>query len=345
MRRYLFFVSQLYALAILRPLQQAIRDRGDEAAWFVEGSAGRYLRPGERRFSSVEQVKRYEPRAVFAPGNWLPDFFPGIKVELFHGFNVQKRSDRKGHFRIRGFFDLYCTQGPSTTEPFNRLAEKHGYFRVEETGWPKMDPLFAANPGGEPAGDGRPTVLYASTFNRPLSSAALLCDTIAGLARKGEWRWLVTFHPKMPPEVVSRYARLESELVRFVETDDVIPLLRAADVMLSDTSSIVSEFLLLGKPVVTFRNRVPGPQLLDVGDPAELEPALRKALGRPPELLEAIRRYADRIHPYRDGRSSERVLDATERFLERGREGLARKPLNLWRRIQARRRLGYYRFR
>ena len=58
--------------------------------------------------------------------------------------------------------------------------------------------------------------------------------------------------------------------------------------------------------------------------------------------MQAIREYADRIHPYRDGRSSERVLQATQDAIAQGRAGLKRKPLNVWRRLQARQRLGYW---
>src|SRR5262245_57306205 len=144
MSRYLLFVSELYALAILRPLQAAIRARGDEAAWFFERDvlAG-HLRGDELRLPTVQAVMDWKPGAVLVPGNWVPQFFPGLKVEVFHGFSVGKRSEARGHFRIRGFFDLYCTQGPDTTGPFRELARRHGYFRVEETGWPKLYPLFA----------------------------------------------------------------------------------------------------------------------------------------------------------------------------------------------------------
>ena len=40
--RYLLYGSERYALAILRPLQAAIRARGDAAAWFFDraGSEG-----------------------------------------------------------------------------------------------------------------------------------------------------------------------------------------------------------------------------------------------------------------------------------------------------------------
>lgn len=59
--------------------------------------------------------------------------------------------------------------------------------------------------------------------------------------------------------------------------------------MASDTSSELSEFLLTYKPVVTFTNRRPGPQLIDIADPAGSAPAIERALARPPELMRSIR--------------------------------------------------------
>lgn len=343
MARYLFFVSELYAFAILRPLQAAIRARGEEAAWFFErAELARFARTDEMRLHSVREVRRWHPKAVFVPGNWVPDFFPGLKVEVFHGFNVSKRTDERGHFRVRGWFDLYCTQGPATTEPFRELAARHGYFRVIETGWPKLDPLFAG--AYSEVMPEQPTVLFASTFTERLSSARTLRETISQLAAKEEWRWLLTLHPKMAPDVVERYRALEGPHVTFVETDDILQLYARAHVLLSDTSSVVPEFLTQHKPVVTFRNTRPGPHLLNVERIEDVEPAIRRAFEMPETLRSAIEDYARRIHPYRDGRSSERVLDATRSALEQGRAGLKRKPLNLGRKLQARARLGYWGF-
>ncbi|HYW03248.1 MAG TPA: CDP-glycerol glycerophosphotransferase family protein [Gammaproteobacteria bacterium] len=343
MRRYLLFVSELYALPVLRPLQASIRARGGEAAWFFEKGGADHLHADERLLGSVPEVKAFRPDAVLVPGNWVPDYFPGLKVEVFHGFNVHKREDHRGHFRLRGFFDLYCTQGPHTTEPFRRLEAEHGYFRVVETGWPKMDPLFRPDPAPVSTPAGRPVVMYASTFTPSLSSAAHLLETVRELSREGRWHWLVTLHPKMDPEIVSRFRDLEGPNLGFFESDHIVSLYKAADVLLSDTSSVISEFILQARPVVTFRNRRPAPHMLDVSEPGEVEGAIAHALTHPDGLMQAVRAYADHIHPYRDGRSSERVLDAVEDALTRGRNGLSRKPLNLWRRVQARQRLGYWR--
>jgi hypothetical protein len=341
--RYLFFVSELYSFAILRPLQAAIRARGDAVAWFLEREElARNLRDDEPRLTTTREVIDWGPAAVFVPGNWVPHFFPGLKVEVFHGFSVGKRSESRGHFRIRGSFDLYCTQGPDTTAPFRELQRTHGFFRVEETGWPKLDPLFAQR--HPPSGHSRPVVMYASTFTESITSARVLHDTIAAAARRGDWQWLVTLHPKMAPDVMAAYRALQGPHLTFAVTDDILELYARSDVLLSDTSSVVPEFLTQHKPVVTYRNRRPGPHLLDVQNESEVLPALQRAISRPPELMLAIGDYVQRIHPYRDGRSSERVLAAVDAAIRTGRAGLRRKPWNPWRRLQARQRLNYWAF-
>jgi CDP-glycerol glycerophosphotransferase (TagB/SpsB family) len=343
LNRYLFYVSELYGFAIARPLQSAILERGDEAAWFFEDSTrlSRHLRPVEKQLQTVEEVMAYNPCAVFVPGNMVPGFFPGIKVELFHGFSVHKRSEQRGHFRIRNFFDLYCTQGPDTTGPFERLARKHGFFQVVETGWPKMDPLFSSS-ATFPRDQTRPVVLLTSTFTSRLSCAPHLFDTVLQLAKTGKWRWIVNFHPKMATEIVQRYQAIQNENLCYVETDDIIPLLKAADVMVSDTSSVISEYLLQLKPVVTLNNSQPGPYLINIIDPENLAGAIEEALTYPTSLIGHIKAYADRIHPYRDGKSSIRVLTATDEFIRKGQGYLKPKPINLIRRLKMRKRLRYY---
>ena len=64
---------------------------------------------------------------------------------------------------------------------------------------------------------------------------------------------------------------------------------------------------------------------------------------RPPDLREAIVAYANDIHPYRDGHSSERVVLAVEDLLA-GRLGpLKPKPfMSRIRSLQIRKRLGYW---
>jgi CDP-glycerol glycerophosphotransferase (TagB/SpsB family) len=118
---------------------------------------------------------------------------------------------------------------------------------------------------------------------------------------------------------------------------------RAADVLVADTTSLVSEFVVQHKPVVTFRNRAPKPHMLDFDDPARLPDMLELAFAPTATLRAAIAAYADAIHPYRDGLSSQRVLAATERLLAGGLGPLRRKPLaSVLRALKIRAALGYW---
>lgn len=339
-RRYLLYGSVRYALAMLRPLQAAIRARGDEAAWFFDGDGWQELGPDETLLRSVDEVMDWNACAVLSPSIRLPHFFPGVKVQVFHGFDAGKPR----HIYDRGFFDLYCTTGPADTQAFQELASRLGHFAVRETGWPKLDPFLQAIGAGEPPPVRQPpVVLYHSTFSPSWSAAETLYETVRRLSRTGRWRWIVSLHPKSNPATVARYRALESEHLHFADPDNILDLFPQADVMASDTSSALSEFLLTYKPVVTFRNQRPGPQLVDISDPAGFEPAIERALARPPELMLAIRTHADAIHPFRDGRSSERVLAAVDEFIAHGAAQLRPKPGNAWRRLKMRWRFRYWR--
>ena len=46
---------------------------------------------------------------------------------------------RTTNFSVRGWFDVYCTQGETSTLPFKELERKYGFFKVYETGWCKAD--------------------------------------------------------------------------------------------------------------------------------------------------------------------------------------------------------------
>lgn len=349
-RRYLMYISQNYSYAILRPLQKVILEQQGEVRWFLEGSEvdDRFLLPDEVQLNSIAEVNQWNPDAVFVPGNVVPSFIPGVKVGVFHGFNSGKlnRRGREDHFEIRGCFDMYCTQGPQTTAPFLELKAKHGFFDVEETGWPMLDPLFSQHNENPYLNndDSRPVVLMCSTFSRNLTCAPHLYEEVKRMSQSGKWRWFVQFHPKMSIEIVEMYKSLQSEHLTFVETDNVVPLLQAADVMLCDTSSVLLMFLLQHKPVVTFKNQSPKPHLLNIQDKREVEGALELALSRPSNLMDEVEAYCQFIHPYNDGESSLRVLGVTNDLIDKGTSHLKRKPLNLLRQYKMRKVLGHWKF-
>ena len=344
-KRYLFYVAHSYAYAILTPLEAEIERRGGKVAWFVERECPPEALGSRRRLVSFDEVERYNPIAVFAPGNYIPDFFPGLKVELFHGYPINKRADRHDdHFAIRGWFDLYCTQGPSSTATFEKLAQHLGYFRVRETGWAKTDSYIRAKEEHKTEND-RPTILYSSTFTRSLTSTTILAEEVERMVASERWNWIFMFHPKLDDEQTLAHYRSLSERypnARYYGNTFAMEAMLDADVMLCDSSSIVTEFMLLDKPVVTFRNSMPGAHLLDVREVKEVEPALAEALNRPESLMMALRSWRDNHEAHCDGLCSARILDAVDELLaDGGTKALRRKPWNLVRKIKLRKKLGY----
>ena len=341
-KRYLFYISQNYSYGILRPLQRAIQERGDEVAWFLEGQVSAdYLHSTEKKLASLDELFAYRADATIFPGNIAPTFLPGINVAVFHGFDAGKldKRGRNDHYKIRNCFDLYCTQGPESTSMFESLSPPPRSYFVTQTGWCALDPLFTDR---HTVDDTRPTLLFCSTFSRRLSCAERLHDSVKQLSRTGKWRWIVQFHPKMSRQTVEKYKALSSEHLTVVETDDINPLLRQADVMLCDTSSVITMFLLLNKPVVTFNNISPDDHLLNISSESELEQTLSHAFSKPAELMRSITAFGLRVHPYTDGLSSQRTLDAIDEAVASQSQLAGKKP-DIVRQYKMRKKLGYWR--
>lgn len=352
-KRYVFFVNAAYCYAIFRPLQQEIRKRGGEVAWFFLRELSPVLKDSELLLKDEQEVRQFAPDVMFAAGDWLPYYLPGLKVELFHGIARNKRGtatslegDDGDHYRIRGWYDLYCTHAEQDTKKFSELAESCGHFRVKKTGWPKLDPLFSRSYQKNPAASGqakRPTVFFASTFSHSITAAPILADTIEALSHSGKWNFVATLHPLMADNIVARYQAMQHEHLLYLPPEtDLIEAMADADVMLCDTSSIMYEFMLLDKPVVTFRTRNPGPFLLDVKKAEEVEKALQQVLAGVPDQQQAARELCRQLHESDDGNSSSRVLDAVDEMLAEGLVGLKRKPWNIIRKFKLRERLGYW---
>jgi CDP-glycerol glycerophosphotransferase (TagB/SpsB family) len=334
-KHYLFYIAHNYTFEILHPLQQEIRRHGHDVAWFVEGDEINpdYFHPDEKTIDTIKQLFNYDPRAVFVLGNLVPDVIPGLKVQVFHGFEWKK----KGHFQERGCFDIYCTQGPFFTHRFERIRATHPHFTVVETGWPKTDTLFNATAYDWPNRRDVKTILYAPTFSPALTSATALFEEIAALAKTHQdWQWIIKFHPKMAKNLVQQYQNISSNNLHVIETSELAPIMQAADVIVSGTSSIITEFGLHNKPIVTFNNKEPEAHLLNISAAKDLFLVIEPALKAEPSLLETIKHNTGLMHLYFDGNSSARVLDATEKTIQSPPTELKIKPRNLQRKFKMR---------
>ncbi len=343
--KFLIYISYSYALPIGMPLETEIIMRGYTVKWFADIEDGKKaIQSKNNVLQTIQEVIDYKPDIVLTATDSVPDFISGLKVQVFHGFNAQKRPTKKNtfsHFRLRGFFDLYCTQGPSTTSGFKAQQKKHPYFEVIETGWSKVDALF---PLQEKAKSKKPTIMIASTFTERLSLAHndSVYNKIKELSVSDKFNFIMVLHPKIPKELVDKWKALSDDNFIFHNTTDLIPLFKQADIMFADTTSAIQEFLLQKKPVVTFNHTFKHDYLIHVDDANNIENAFNEAFSYSNELLKNMELFINELHPYFDGKSSERIIDASIQFLHKDKSYLKSKPLNLIRKYKMRKRLNHY---
>jgi CDP-ribitol ribitolphosphotransferase len=329
----ILFCMNPYSFGILEPVMQVLKEKNHEFIWFVRSAIlEKFPYQDQRCTSKIEDLVRFNSDAIFVPGNEVPHYLRGVKTQVFHGLAGEK----KGHFRIRNYFDLYLTQGPYFTRWFSKAAAKHKDFSVVETGWPKLDvygkelhkydsdKLFLLKKS-----KAKKIILYAPTFSPSLTSAPHLLTQIEELAKSKEYLVLIKFHDLMAEDMIDSYKKLSMsfENVLFIEERNIIKYLLIADLMISDTSSVVYEFLLLDKPVITFKNNSHVINWDNQLSFSSLMKRVAKNLIEDPfkeQRLKILKEY----HPYTDGNSAKRMVEAVEEYIKKN--GVPEKRLISW---------------
>ena len=340
--KYLFFVTKPYSFSILKPIQDSITESNSGTVkWFAASSAVNFSSPGDQ-IKSNEAVRDYNPDVVLVPGNIVPHYWPGLKVQVFHGLDEEV----KGFYNITGFFDLYCTTGPIMTEKFLKIAKQKKHFLVKETGWPKLDPVYKNECGFSDQKDQLikqyklipelPVILYAPTFPPKYTSAPDLLDSINKL-KNCKYNWIIKFHSLMDQSIRERYKKLESNNFRVVDELNILPFMAGSDIMITDTSSVAYEFLHFNRPLITYQAIARRDKGINIQDPSELSPAIERSLNDPNEFSQNRESCLQDIHPYFDGNSSNRVLKGIADILANGLQNdLKQKPQNFIRKYQIR---------
>jgi hypothetical protein len=209
-----------------------------------------------QRILSVEEVQRRDFDLLFG-ANTKP-ICPqraGVKIQIFHGISFRNVAIREEILA----WDYFFLVGPYMRRRFveSKLLLENDP-RGLSTGFPKTDRLLdgtldRAEVLSRNGFDGaRPLALYAPTGQKHNSLETVGEEMLGHLARHGGFDVLVKLHdhPREGIDWRARLAPLEGPRVRMTGEADVIPLLFAADLLITDASSVSSEYSLLDRPMV-----------------------------------------------------------------------------------------------
>lgn len=321
----ILFCELPYSYEILYPLYKAGLKRAYKQLWFIPEAVKSQLKldPDLEISSSIKDLDDFQSDAILVPTNSIPHYLRGVKVQIFHGLAGEK----KGHFRIRHYFDLYLTQGPYFTRQFQAFAKRHKDFQVVETGWSKLDLYYQERLSFKQRemeirtnNNIRFIVLYAPTFSPSLTSAKDLLPELISLVKNESVYLFVKFHDKMASKLIHEYKKTFDGFakVEILNQKDITRILSLSDYLISDTSSVVYEFILLDKPALSYKSKSKNINWVDIQDSRQLIPAFKNMVANDEYALKRKKIIAE-YHPYADGKSSERMWDTIEKYiLDRG---------------------------
>ena len=221
--------------------------------------------------------------------------------------------------------------------------------RVWITGYAQMDPLFqkATKDTGLQLDGKKPTILYAPTFTPGLSSIPAMTKLMTDQPDQfDDMNVIMKLHP-LAPEIYPKEVRALHQLcqnkenMHFVRArrENIVDYLAHADLLVSDVSSVVFQYLALDRPVVTINNpdRFKSPQYdrdglewkwRDMGEEvdqmADLLPVINRALENPTAKQEIRSKYRDLLFgDVTDGQTGLRVKENLAKYFEqRAREAV-----------------------
>ncbi|AWQ14915.1 CDP-glycerol--glycerophosphate glycerophosphotransferase [Bacillus velezensis] len=164
-------------------------------------------------------------------------------------------------------------------------------------------------------------ILYAPTFRDYDMQSFRLPFTEEQLtnALNGEYMLLVKLHPAVLHQISASF---ESELIKNVSDMRLHDLLKAADILITDYSSVPFEFALLNKPIFFFtydleeydqkRGLIDNYTSVIPGKACHDSEALLEEMTKKPFRAEELKRFSDKWNMYSDGNSSEALLKFAE---------------------------------
>jgi hypothetical protein len=331
-----FFLRHRFHSAIMEPIYRQLTDRFDCRLFSLQPADLAHDPYGIRQLRPlIAEMIAFRPHVVVAGENihslrlrtYLPET---LFVHTRHGLASKGTS-----YEAACAADYACVTSPFARQWFlDAGARPRRDFWV--VGYPQMDPLFWPEPLPLPFAlpPGKRVVLYAPTFQASLSSARLLGERTIALIRgqRQDVTIIIKPHPligNLFPQWLEQWQRLaavEPDVHLVQDThSDVMPYLQAADVLVTDLSSVALEFLALKRPMVLitsphryeeayvdpngleWRWRDMGHEIFDV---EQLPAAVSSALDDPAAGMDRRQHYHDLLFgDLADGQAGRRIAD------------------------------------
>jgi hypothetical protein len=206
---------------------------------------------------TVEEIRRREFDVLFCANTKpIAPAAHGRAIQIFHGLSFRNRSVRSRNLN----YDHCFTIGPYQARRLGALAADRAEAgeRLVPIGFPKTDRLLDGSLDRDAimrslGFDGsRPVLLYAPTGAHDNSLETFGEELLARLRGQDLYDVIVKphDHPKKPIDWLARLAALEGPHLRLARGPDVVPLMLASDLLVSDASSVATEYTLLDRPIV-----------------------------------------------------------------------------------------------
>ena len=209
------------------------------------------------------ELAEFDPRVLIicdSHASIMHKALPGTKIiNLGHGI-----SERSLSGPADSAADFTCVSSPFMADRIHATSFIPDN-KIWITGYVGCDQLFQGKIGNLPyeKTDERPTVLYAPGHHPFASSARILGEGLVDYIRgeRDDIRIVIKPHPKIidsRPGWMNAWAKLADEnphvhLVREPEVE-VAPILMAADLLISDASDMIFQYLALDRPIVLVNN-------------------------------------------------------------------------------------------
>ncbi len=229
----------------------------DEAGPVTARELYRPFRIPAARVLSLEAMRRQRFDMVFCAH--VSGYFPRDdreRVQIFHGLSFRNMAVRRD---VLVYDHLFIT-GPYMRRAFQeQQLLRRTDPRLVPIGFPKVDRLVDGTLDRRAIlrrlglSARRPVLLYAPTGQRGNSLETLGEEVIRRLRATGRYDILIKLHDHPRDRSVDWPKRLRPLLDRhtkLVRDFDIVPYLFVADVLISDASSVSSEYSLLDRPMV-----------------------------------------------------------------------------------------------